>query len=141
MAEDASRAYSEELLEHFRRPRNVGSLADPDGVGKVGDPACGDFLEVSIRVSGNRLAEVRFRCRGCPAAIACASKLTELATGLDLDEASEITDEAVAAAVGGLPAAKLHCSSLAASALHEAILDHVVRAVAAEARSRRSAAP
>jgi len=120
--------YNERILDHFRRPRNVGEIADADGVGGVGDPECGDYVQIWIKVDPQqRLSDVKFRCRGCPAAVACASITTELAIGKDLDEASEITDEVVEEALGGLPEDKRHCSNLAADALHWAILDHIVR--------------
>ena len=88
-------AYSDIVRDHFLNPRNVGALESPDGVGTVGDPVCGDFLKVTIRVEEDRIAEIRFSCRGCPAAIATASAMTELAAGKTLDEAWEITDEAM----------------------------------------------
>lgn len=122
--------YSERLLEHFLHPRNVGEIADADGWGRVGDPSCGDVLEVWIKVDGDqRLTAVTFKCRGCPTAIACASTMTELAIGADLDQAAEIRDETVEEALGGLPPAKRHCSNLAAAALNEAIFDHIARAL------------
>jgi len=122
--------YSERLVDHFLQPRNVGEIADADGAARVGDPACGDVLAVWIKVNADhRLTDVRFKCRGCPTAIACASMMTELAVGADLDEASEITDETVEDALGGLPPAKRHCSSLAATALNNAIFDHILRGV------------
>ena len=127
MADDQPQGYSETLLDHFRHPRNVGRIPEPDGVGTVGDPACGDAMRVWIRVEDNRLADVKFQCKGCPAAIACGSAMTELATGRDLDSAAEITDEAVEDALGGLPESKRHCSNLAAAALEQAIYDHILR--------------
>ena len=127
MADSQATRYNDTVLEHFRHPRNAGAVDDADGIGRVGDPACGDYLEVQIKVEGNCLTAVRFLCRGCPAAIACASVMTELATGCDLDEAAEVTDEVVEDALGGLPADKRHCSNLAAAALGEAVFDHIVR--------------
>lgn len=122
--------YSERLVDHFLHPRNVGELADADGWARVGEPSCGDVLEVWIRVDdGQRLTAVTFRCRGCPTAIACASAMTELAVGADLDEAAGITDEQVEEALGGLPPAKRHCSNLAAAALNQAVFDHIARAL------------
>lgn len=120
--------YSPTIMDHFLNPRNVGEIPDADGVGGTGDPGCGDSLRVWIQVRDNHLTDVRFRCKGCPAAIACASCMTELAIGTDLDEASEITDEVVEDALGGLPPEKRHCSNLAADALYNAIMDHIVRA-------------
>ena len=127
MSESAGR-YGKLVLEHFRRPRNVGEIPDADGIGRVEDPSCGDFLQVWIKVGEDqRLTNVKFLCKGCPAAIACGSVMTELAIGKTLDEASEITDEVVEEALGGLPEQKRHCSNLAADALYGAILDHIVR--------------
>jgi nitrogen fixation NifU-like protein len=120
--------YSDEVLNHFLNPRNVGELQDPDGVGAIGDPACGDYLQVQIRTNGRIIQEIRFLCQGCGAAIACASKMTELARGLSLDKARLITDQVVARALGGLPIEKLHCSNLGAGALQAAIDDYLKRA-------------
>ncbi len=132
-------AYSDIVRDHFLNPRNVGALESPDGVGTVGDPVCGDFLKVTIRVEEDRIAEIRFSCRGCPAAIATASAMTELAAGKTLDEAWEITDEAIEAAVGGLPPEKRHCSNLGASALSEAVLDYLHRCIERETGLKRGA--
>ena len=123
--------YSDRLLDHFRNPRNAGVLDHPDGVGTAGDTSCGDVLVVHIRVDreAETLTEVRFQCKGCPAAIATASAMTELATGLHVDDAAEITEEQIAAAVGGLPEAKQHCSNLGADALYNAIMDYVRREI------------
>jgi len=120
-------SYSGKLLDHFTNPRNVGEIPDADGVAMIGDPSCGDFLKVWIKVEGNTLADVKFKCQGCPAAIASASVMTEMAIGKNLDEAMELTDEQIADALGGLPDAKAHCSNLGASALHDAITDHVLK--------------
>ena len=122
--------YSRELLDHFLHPRNVGEIAEADGRARVTHPDCDDELHVWITVDGDqRLTDVKFKCRGCPTAIACASVMTTLAIGADLDEASEIAPEAVEDALGGLSPEKRHCSSLAAGALHEAVRDHIARAV------------
>ena len=119
--------YSDEVLDHFMNPRNVGEIGDPDGVATIGDPACGDFIKVWIKVDGNVLADVKFKCQGCPSAIASGSVMTEMAIGLDLDAAMELTDEQIAEALGGLPEEKAHCSNLGAEALHDAITNHVLR--------------
>lgn len=133
MSDEGTRAYSDTLMNHFLHPRNVGEMPDADGVGRMGDPDCGDVLLVWIRVDAeNRLTDVKFRCKGCPAAIACGSMMTELAVGLDLDAASDITDEMVEDALGGLPPAKRHCSNMAAAGLQEAILNFIVRSVERE---------
>jgi nitrogen fixation NifU-like protein len=123
------RMYTEKLIDHFLNPRNVGSIPDPDGVGTLGDPSCGDFLRIYIRVQDDRLADVKFEVYGCPAAIATSSVLTEMVKGKTLEEALQVTDEDVAEALGGLPEWKLHCSNLGAEALHRAILDYMLRGV------------
>ena len=116
-----SPAYSEKVLDHFRNPRNVGELENPDGVGVEGNPVCGDLMEIHIRVVDNRIEDVKFKTFGCGAAIATSSMTTELAKGKTLDEAMEISRQDVAEALDGLPPVKMHCSNLAADALHEAI--------------------
>jgi nitrogen fixation NifU-like protein len=113
--------YSDLVMEHFFNPRNVGMLTHPDGVGTIGDPDCGDYLRIYIKVWGDRLVDIKYQVYGCPAAIATGSILTEMAKGKTLDEALKITDKDVAVAIGGLPDNKMHCSNLGASALHEAI--------------------
>ncbi|MBC7292558.1 MAG: iron-sulfur cluster assembly scaffold protein [Thermoleophilia bacterium] len=115
------------LLEHFLNPRNVGEIPDADGVGAVGDPTCGDYFKVWIKVENGRLVQVKFKVRGCPAAIAACSMMTELATGLSVDEAYELDDLAIMHALGGMPETKQHCSNHAAAALREAIIDYVFR--------------
>lgn len=107
--------------EHFLHPRNVGEIEDPDGVGTVGDPDCGDFFKVWIRVEDDILAEVRYKVFGCPAAIATCSMMSELATGKTVEEAYALDDLDIMVALGGLPEPKQHCSNHAATALHRAI--------------------
>ena len=116
--------YSENVLDHFRNPRNVGEIEDPDGVGTVGNPVCGDVMSIYIKVNDDKIADIKFRTFGCGAAIATTSMTTELAKGKTLDEAMEITREKVAEKLGGLPPVKMHCSNLATDALHEAIEDY-----------------
>ncbi len=116
--------YSETVLDHFRNPRNVGEIEDADGVGTVGNPVCGDMMSVYIKVEDDKIADIKFRTFGCGAAIATTSMTTELAKGKTLDEAMEITRQDVADELGGLPPVKMHCSNLAADALHEAIEDY-----------------
>ncbi len=116
--------YSETVLDHFRNPRNVGEIEDADGVGTVGNPVCGDMMSVYIKVEDDKIADIKFRTFGCGAAIATTSMTTELAKGKTLDEAMEITRKDVADKLGGLPPVKMHCSNLAADALHEAIEDY-----------------
>lgn len=116
--------YSERVMEHFNNPRNVGEIENADGVGEVGSPVCGDITRVYIQVEDNIIKEVKFKTFGCSAAIASSSMLTEMAKGKTLEEALKITDGAVAQALDGLPPQKMHCSNLAASALHKAIEDY-----------------
>lgn len=117
--------YSDILIEHFLNPRNAGSLARPDGVGTMGDPDCGDFLRVYIKVEDSRISDIKFEISGCPAAIATSSVLTELAMGESLEEALNICDIDIIKAIGGLPDPKVHCSNLGAGALHEAIRNYL----------------
>jgi nitrogen fixation NifU-like protein len=119
--------YSEIVMDHFRNPRNVGTLEDADGVGMVGNPVCGDMMEMFIKVQDDRLVDVKFRTFGCGAAIATSSITTELVKGKTIEEALQLTNRSVAEALGGLPTQKLHCSNLAADALHEAIKDYKKR--------------
>ena len=119
--------YTDLVMDHFSNPRNVGEVADPDGVGEYGSPVCGDFMRITLNVVDDTITEVKFKTFGCAAAIASSSMLTEMATGRSLAEAAAISDEAVAEALGGLPAAKMHCSNLAADALHIAIADYLTR--------------
>ncbi len=116
--------YSEKVMEHFRNPRNVGEIMDADGVGIVGNPICGDMMSISIKVKDDRIADIKFKTFGCGAAIAVSSMITELAKGMTLDKAVKITRGDVANELGGLPPVKMHCSNLAADALHEAIKDY-----------------
>ncbi|PKM80917.1 MAG: Fe-S cluster assembly scaffold protein NifU [Firmicutes bacterium HGW-Firmicutes-14] len=117
--------YNEKVMDHFTNPRNVGEVEDASGVGEVGNPTCGDIMRISIKVSDDGIIEdVKFKTFGCGAAIATSSMVTELVKGKSLDEALEITNKAVAEALGGLPPAKMHCSNLAADALHKAIEDY-----------------
>jgi nitrogen fixation NifU-like protein len=119
--------YTEKVLEHFKNPRNVGEIKDADGVGTVGNPVCGDMMTMYIKVKDDRITDIKFKTYGCGAAIATSSMTTELAKGKTLDEALEITRQSVADALEGLPPVKMHCSNLAADALHEAIMDYKKR--------------
>jgi nitrogen fixation NifU-like protein len=113
--------YSEKVLEHFKHPRNVGELKDADAEGSVGNPVCGDMMTMYIKVKDDRIEDIKFKTFGCGAAIATSSMTTELAKGKTLDEAMKISRQDVADALEGLPPVKMHCSNLAADALHEAI--------------------
>jgi nitrogen fixation NifU-like protein len=116
--------YSEKVMEHFRNPRNVGEIEGADGVGKVGNPVCGDIMELSLDVEDGVIKDAKFRTFGCGAAIATSSMVTELVKGKTIDEALEISNKAVAEALGGLPPVKMHCSVLAEQALRSAIEDY-----------------
>lgn len=116
--------YSELVMEHFTNPRNVGVIEDADGVGKVGNPMCGDVMEMFIKVKDDHIEDVKFRTFGCGAAIATSSIATEMIKGKSLDEAVSLSNKAVADALGGLPAQKMHCSNLAADAVRAAVDDY-----------------
>lgn len=117
--------YSDKVLEHFKNPRNVGELDHPDGVGVEGNPVCGDLMEIQINVQDNIITDIKFKTFGCGSAIATSSMVTEMAKGKTLEEALEITRENVANELDGLPPQKMHCSNLAADALHKAIRDYL----------------
>jgi nitrogen fixation NifU-like protein len=117
--------YSEKVMDHFTNPRNVGEIEDADGVGKVGNPVCGDMMTISIKVDDGKLTDIKFKTFGCGAAIATSSMITEMAIGMTIEEALEITRDSVADALDGLPPVKLHCSNLAADGLHAAIEDYL----------------
>ncbi|MBC7219208.1 MAG: Fe-S cluster assembly scaffold protein NifU [Hadesarchaea archaeon] len=119
--------YSEKVMDHFRNPRNMGEIPDADGVGTVGNPVCGDMMTIYIKVKDNRIADIKFKTFGCGAAIATSSMTTELAKGKTIDEALKITRDDVAKDLGGLPPVKMHCSNLAADALHAAIKDYLAK--------------
>jgi len=120
--------YSETLLDHFLHPRNVGFMKDANGVGTGGDPSCGDYVRIFIRVDGPKIAKASFQVQGCPSAIATASVFVEAIIGMTLKEAWEISDPEVVSAVGGLPEEKIHCSNLAVTAFQQAVIDHLIRA-------------
>jgi nitrogen fixation NifU-like protein len=116
--------YSKKVMEHFMDPRNVGTMENPDGYGKVGNPVCGDLMEIFIRVKDNIITDIKFKTFGCGSAIATSSMVTEMAKGMNVSEALKITRKDVANELDGLPPHKMHCSNLAADALHEAIKDY-----------------
>ena len=119
--------YSETVMDHFRNPRNVGALENPDGVGEAGNPVCGDIMKIYLRVEDEVITDVRFETFGCGSAIASSSMATELIRGRPVSEALTLTNKAVAEALGGLPAHKLHCSVLAEEAIKKAIEDYTRR--------------
>src|SRR4030043_2127032 len=116
--------YSEKVMDHFMHPRNVGEIAEADGVGEVGNPVCGDMMSFYIKVNDNRLEDVKFKTFGCGAAIAVSSMTSEMAKGRTLEEAVAITPSLVAKELEGLPKKKFHCSNLGAQALRKAIRDY-----------------
>jgi nitrogen fixation protein NifU and related proteins len=116
--------YNEKVVDHFSNPRNVGELTDADAIGENGSFKCGDTMKIYLKIEDGRIKDVRFQTYGCGAAIASSSMLTEMVKGKTLDEALEITNQDVADELGGLPPLKLHCSNLAADALHNAIANY-----------------
>lgn len=116
--------YSEKVMDHFTNPRNVGEIPDADGIGEVGNPSCGDIMKIYLKVEDNVIKDIKFKTFGCGAAIATSSMVTEMAKGKTIDEALQITNKAVAEMLDGLPPKKMHCSNLAADALHKAIEDY-----------------
>lgn len=116
--------YSKKVLEHFMNPKNVGAIENPDGYGKVGNPVCGDLMEMFIKVKDDTITEIKFKTFGCGSAIATSSMVTEMAKGMHVDDALKITRNDVADELDGLPPKKMHCSNLAADALHAAIKDY-----------------
>jgi len=120
--------YSEKVMDHFRNPRNVGVLEDANGVGEVGNAKCGDIMKIYLKVENGVIADVKFETFGCGSAIASSSMATELIKGKPLSEALELTNKAVAEALDGLPAHKMHCSVLAEEAIKRAVIDYYERA-------------
>ena len=116
--------YSEKVMEHFRNPRNVGEIEDADGIGEVGNASCGDIMKIYLKVENDVIEDVKFQTFGCGSAIATSSMITEMAMGKTLEEAESVTNKAVAEALDGLPPTKMHCSNLAADALHDAIKNY-----------------
>lgn len=116
--------YSEKVMDHFRHPRNVGEMENPDGVGEVGNAKCGDIMRMYIKVENNIITDVKFMTFGCGSAIATSSMATKLIKGQPIDKALELTNKAVVEALDGLPAHKLHCSVLAEEAVKAAVKDY-----------------
>lgn len=119
--------YSDKVMDHFMHPRNVGVIENPDGYGKVGNPTCGDIMEIFLKIDNDIITDVKFRTFGCASAIATSSISTEMVLGKNIKEALEITNKVVAEALGGLPPVKMHCSVLAEQALKEAIEDYLAK--------------
>ena len=117
--------YSQKVMDHFSNPRNVGELKEADGVGEVGNAKCGDIMKIFLKVESGIIEDVKFQTFGCGAAIATSSMVTEMVKGKTLEEALRVSNEAVAEALDGLPPVKMHCSNLAADAVHAAINDYI----------------
>jgi len=130
---DISDLYSKKVLQHFRHPKNVGEIKNPDGMATVGNPVCGDILRLFIKIGkrGNQefIEDAKFQTLGCGAAVATSSIVTEMIKGKPLQEAEKITNKAVVEALGGLPSSKIHCSVLAEEAVHKAIADYLKKNV------------
>jgi nitrogen fixation NifU-like protein len=116
--------YSKKVLEHFTNPRNVGVIEDADGTGSVGNPVCGDMMEITLKVKGDRIEDIKFRTFGCASAIATTSMLTEIVKGKTLDEAEHLSWDDVVSSLEGLPPIKVHCSVLAIDGLRKALYDY-----------------
>lgn len=116
--------YTETVMDHFKNPRNVGTIEDANGVGEIGNPLCGDMMSIYLKIADDKIENIKFQTFGCGAAIAVSSMLTEIAKGKTVEEAKKITNKDVAEALDGLPKNKLHCSNLGADALHAAIKDY-----------------
>jgi nitrogen fixation NifU-like protein len=121
----AAGPYSEKVMDHFMNPRNVGEIDGADGVGEVGNPACGDMMRLYLKIEEGLVLDAKFRTFGCGAAIASSSMLTEMIKGKTVDEARAITNQQVAEALDGLPAVKIHCSVMAEQAVKSALDDYV----------------
>lgn len=116
--------YSEKVMDHFRNPRNVGTIENADGVGEVGNPVCGDIMKIYLQIENDIITDVKFETFGCGSAIASSSMATELIKGQPVSEALKLTNKAVTEALDGLPAHKLHCSVLAEEAIKTAVKDY-----------------
>ena len=119
--------YSEKVMDHFRNPRNVGVIEDADGVGEAGNPVCGDIMKIYLKIDNDTITDVKFETFGCGSAIASSSMATEMIKGKSIHEAMALTNKAVAEALDGLPAHKLHCSVLAEEAIKNALKDYYDR--------------
>ncbi|MDD3147302.1 MAG: iron-sulfur cluster assembly scaffold protein [Candidatus Riflebacteria bacterium] len=121
--------YTAKVLQHFNNPKNVGRLDDYHGIGQIGDPDCGDFIEMTVYISedNQKVEKIRYRIKGCPAAIATSSVTAEMAEGMQIEDALKITDQQIVDALDGLPESKIHCSLLAVRSLQLAIQDAILK--------------
>ncbi len=119
--------YSEKVMDHFSNPRNVGEIENADGIGSVGNPTCGDIMQLSLKIKDGIIEDVKFKTFGCGAAIATSSMMTELVKGKPIEEAVKISNKTVAEALDGLPPVKMHCSVLAEEALGSALEDYFTK--------------
>lgn len=119
--------YSDKVMDHFRNPRNLGTLENVDGIGEVGNAKCGDIMKIYLKIDNDTISDVRFETFGCASAIASSSMATELIKGKSIDEALALTNQAVTEALEGLPTAKIHCSVLAEQAIKKAVEDYYDR--------------
>jgi nitrogen fixation NifU-like protein len=117
--------YSKEVMKYFKHPKNVGTIKNPDGIGRVGNMTCGDIMELYIKVKDNKIVDIKFQTFGCVVALAVSSMLTEIAKGKTIEEALKITNKDILKKSGPVPPIKVHCSFLAADALYEAIYDYL----------------
>ena len=116
--------YSEKVMDHFRNPRNVGVLENPDGVGEVGNPVCGDIMKIYLKIDNDIITDAKFETFGCGSAIASSSMATEMIKGKPVSEAAQLTNKAVTEALDGLPPQKIHCSVLSEEAIKKALDDY-----------------
>ena len=116
--------YNEKVMEAFSNPKNVGEIENPDGLGKVGNAACGDIMQITLKIEDERIVDAKFKTFGCAAAIATSSTATEMIKGMTIEEALKVTNKKVIETLGGLPAQKIHCSVLAEEAIKKAIDDY-----------------
>lgn len=137
--------YTETVMDHFMHPRNVGEIADADGVGEVGNAKCGDIMKMYLKIKDNKIEDVKFETFGCGSAIASSSIATEMIKGRTLEDALALTNQEVVDALGGLPAHKLHCSVLAEEAVKSAIQDYYEKTTSstttANSPKRKTASP
>ena len=122
--------YSQLVFDHFFNPRNNGYIEDANGIAEIGDPDCGDHLKVFLKIENDMVKDIKFQIKGCPAAIACASAMTELVMGKPIQEAMQVSDDQIIDHIDGLPEFKIHCSALGAAGFRLAVMDYRMKSVA-----------